>query len=46
MCQKFRERGFHEKELKKIIKQVAEMNRDKLLSDRTRENKDPQTFSM
>ena len=41
---KFKERGFHEKELKKPIKQVAKMDRKELLRDRTRENKRPQAI--
>ena len=44
LCQQFIERGFHEKELKKTIKQVAKMDRSGLLRDRIRENKDPQTI--
>ena len=44
-CKKFRERGFHEKELKNTpIEQVAKMDRNELLQDRIRENKDPQTI--
>ena len=43
LCKQFIERGFHEKELKKTIKQVAKMDRNELLRDRIRENKDPQT---
>ena len=38
------EHGFHKKELKKTIKQVARMDRNELLQDRIRENKDPQTI--
>ena len=38
------ERGFHEKELKKTIKQLAKMDRNELLRDRIREGKDPQTI--
>ena len=41
---KFIERGLDEKELKKTIKQVAKMDRNELLGDRIRENKDPQTI--
>ena len=37
-------RGLHEKELEKTIKQVAKMDRNELLRDRTWENKDPQTI--
>ena len=44
LCKQFIERGFHEKELKKTIKQVAKMDRNELLRDRIRENKDPQTI--
>ena len=44
LCKKFIERGFHEKELKKTIKQVAKMDRNELLRDQIRENKDPQTI--
>ena len=44
LCKQFIERGFHEKELKKTIKQVAEMDRNELLQDRILENKDPQTI--
>ena len=44
LCKKLRERGFHEKELKKTIKQVAKTDRNELLRDRIRENKDPQTI--
>ena len=44
LCKKFIERGFHEKELKKTIKQVAKMDRNELLRDQTQENKDPQTI--
>ena len=36
--------GFHEKELKKTIKQVPKMNKNELLRDRIRENKDPETI--
>ena len=43
LCEKFIERGFHEKEFKKI-KQVTKMDRNKLLRDRIRKNKDPQTI--
>ena len=43
LCKQFIERGFHEKELKKTIKQVAKMDRNELLRVRIRENKDPQT---
>ena len=42
LCKQFIERGFHEKGLKKTIKQVAKMDRNELLRDRIRENKDPQ----
>ena len=41
LCKRFIERGFHEKELKKTIKQVAKMDRNELVRDRIRENKDP-----
>ena len=41
MCKKIRDLGFHEKDLKKTIKQVAAMDRNKLLQGRTTENKDP-----
>ena len=34
----------HERELRKTIKQVAKMDRNELLKDRTRENKNPQTI--
>ena len=44
LCKKFIERGFHEKELKKTVKQVAKMDRNELLRDRISENKDPQTI--
>ena len=44
LCKKFIECGFHEKELKKTIKQVAKMDRNELLRDRIRENKDTQTI--
>ena len=44
LCKKFIERGFHEKELKKTVKQVAKMDRNELLQDRIRENKDPHTI--
>ena len=44
LCKKFIERGFHEKELKKTVKQVAIMDKNELLRDRIRENKDPQTI--
>ena len=44
LCKKIIERGFHEKELKKTVKQVAKMDRNELLQDRIRENKDPQTI--
>ena len=43
LCKQFIERGFHEKELKKTIKQVAKIDNNELLRDRIRENKDPQT---
>ena len=43
LCKQFIESGFHGKELKKTIKQVAKMHRNELLRDRIRENKDPQT---
>ena len=46
LCKQFIERGFHEKELKKTIKQVAKMDRNELLRDRIRENKDPQSTSV
>ena len=32
------------KKIKKTIKQVAKMDRNELLRDQTRENKDPQTI--
>ena len=38
------ERGFDEKELKKTIKQVAKMDRNDLLRDQIREDRDPQTI--
>ena len=41
---KFIERGFHEKEFKKTMKQMATMDRNELLRDRIRENKEPQTI--
>ena len=44
MRTKFIERDFHEKELRKTIMQVAKMDRNELLRDRTTENKDPQTL--
>ena len=44
LCKTFIERGFHETEFKKTIKQVAKMDRNELLRDRIRENKDPQTI--
>ena len=44
LCKKIIERGFHEKELKETVKQVAKMDRNELLRDRIRENKDPQTI--
>ena len=42
-CKQFIERGFSEKELKKTKQQVEEMDRNELLRDRIRENKNPQT---
>ena len=42
MCTKFKEYSFHEKELKKTIKQVAKMDRNELLLDKIGENKDLQ----
>ena len=44
LCKQFIERGFHEKELKKTIKQVAKMDRNELLRDQIRENKDIKTI--
>ena len=44
MCKKFIEHVFNEKEFKKTIKQAAKMDRNELLRDRIRENKDPQTI--
>ena len=44
LCKKFIEQGFHEKELKKTIKQVAKIDRNELLRDQIRGNKDPQTI--
>ena len=44
LCKQFIERGFHEKELKKTIKQVTKMDRNELLQDRIRKRKDPQTI--
>ena len=44
LCKKIVERGYHEKELKKTIKQVANMDKKELLRDHIRENKDPQTI--
>ena len=44
LSKKFIEWGFHEKELKKTVKQVTKMDRNELLRDRTRESKDPQTI--
>ena len=41
-CKKFIEHGFHEKGFKNIIKQVAKIDRNELLRDRIRGNKDPQ----
>ena len=43
LCKQFIERGFHEKEFKKTIMQVAKIDKNELLRDRIRENKDPQT---
>ena len=43
---KFTECIFHEKKIKKIIKQVAKMDRNELLGDQTWENKDPKTISI
>ena len=40
LCKKFRERGFHEKPLENTIKQVAKMDRNELLLEGIRENKD------
>ena len=42
MCKKLYERGFHEKDLNKIMKQREDIDRNQLLQDRTKENKDPQ----
>ena len=44
LCKKLIERGFHEKELKKAIDQVAKMDRNELLQDRIWENNEPQTI--
>ena len=44
LYKKIIECGFHEKELKKTIKQVPKMNKNELLRDRIRENKDPETI--
>ena len=44
LCKQFIERGFHEKELKKTIKQVAKMDGNELLRDQIRENKDLKTI--
>ena len=44
LCKQFIEHGFHEKQLKKTIKQVVKMVRKELLRDRIRENKDLQTI--
>ena len=44
LCKKFIELDFHEKELKKTVKQAAKMDRNELLRDRIRENKDPHTI--
>ena len=44
LWKKFVERGFHEKELKKTIKQVPKLEKSELLRDRIRENEDPQTI--
>ena len=43
-CVNLFNRNFHDEELVNIITQVAEMDREKLLQDRTQENKDPQTI--
>ena len=43
LSKKLTERGIHEKEFKKTITEVAKMDRNELLRDRTQENKDPQT---
>ena len=43
LCKQLIERGFHEKQLKKTIKQLAKMDRNELLRDRIREKKDPET---
>ena len=39
LYKKFIERSFHEKELKRTIKQVAKMDKSELLRDRTEETK-------
>ena len=44
LYKKIIECGFHEKELKMTIKQVPNMDRNELLRDRIRENKDPETI--
>ena len=44
LCKKIIERGFHEKELKKTIKQVGKRDRKELLRDGAQENNDPQTI--
>ena len=44
MYKKIIECSLHEKELKKTIKQVPKMDRNKLLRDRIREYKDPETI--
>ena len=43
LCKQFTERGFLEKKFKKTIKQVAKVDRNELLRDQIRENKDPET---
>ena len=44
LCKQFIECGFHEKEFKKIIKQVAKIDKNELLRDRIRENKLSKNF--
>ena len=39
MFRNYIERGFHEKQCKKTVKQVAEMDRKEFLQDKTQENK-------
>ena len=43
-CKKSTKRCFREKELKKTSKQLAKMDRNELLRDRIKNNKEPQTI--